>query len=83
MKDQAKELMSQMEMFVVGSAGAPVPSRVPAGAHSPAKPVATAPKLGLKKPAVAGKPQEAKQPTGVAAGNGHDRRKKDDDFEEF
>lgn len=83
MKDQAKELMSQMEMFVVGSAGAPVPSRVPAGAHSPAKPVAAAPKLGLKKPAVAGKPQEAKQPTGVAAGNGHDRRKKDDDFEEF
>ena len=83
MKDQAKELMSQMEMFVVNSAGAPSQARVSAGMKSAAKPVAAAPKLGLKKPGVSGKPAEAKQPAGVAAGNGHDRRKKEDDFEEF
>ena len=83
MKDQAKELMSQMEMFIVGSAGAPSPARVPAGAKSAGKPVAAAPKLGLKKPGVPGKTGEAKQPAGVASSNGHDRLKKDDDFEEF
>ncbi|ULA59040.1 MAG: Methyl-accepting chemotaxis protein [Nitrospira sp.] len=83
MKDQAKELMSQMDMFIVGSAGTQSPARVPAAVKSMAKPVAAAPKLGLKKPGVPGKPGEAKQPTGVAADNGHDRRKKDDDFEEF
>ncbi|HQR13879.1 MAG TPA: methyl-accepting chemotaxis protein [Nitrospira sp.] len=83
MKDQAKELMSQMEMFIVGSAGAPSPARVPAGVKSAGKPVAAAPKLGLKKPGVPGKTGEAKQPAGVASSNGHDRLKKDDDFEEF
>lgn len=83
MKDQAKELMSQMEMFIVNSAETQAPARVVAAVKSPVKPVAAAPKLGLKKPVVSAKPGEAKQPVGVSAGNGHDRRKKDDDFEEF
>ena len=84
MKDQAKELMSQMDVFVVNSVGAPAPARqVSSAGKAAAKPVATALKPGLKKPGLSAKPGEAKQPVGVAAGNGHDRRKKDDDFEEF
>lgn len=38
---------------------------------------------GLKKSSILAKPAETKQPVGVAAGNGHDRHKQDDDFEEF
>ncbi|MBX3340433.1 MAG: PAS domain S-box protein [Nitrospira sp.] len=83
MKDQARELTSQMEAFIVGSVENQAPARVASSVKSAVKPVASAPKLGLKKPGVPGKPAEAKQPAGVAAGNGHDRRKKDDDFEEF
>ncbi len=84
MKDQAKELMSQMDVFVVNSVGTPAPARqVSSAGKAAAKPVATALKPGLKKPGLSAKPGEAKQPVGVAAGNGHDRRKKDDDFEEF
>jgi methyl-accepting chemotaxis protein len=83
MKDQARELTSQMEAFIVGSVENQAPTRVPAGAKSQVKAVTAAPKPGLKKPGVSGKPGEAKQPVGVSAGNGHDRRKKDDDFEEF
>ena len=46
-------------------------------------PGAAAPKPTLKKPGFSSKPGDAKEPAGVAAGNGHDRRKKGDDFEEF
>ncbi len=87
MKDQAKELMSQVEVFKTPAgegqtaprreqASAARPASKPAAAGNGAKPV-------LKKPAFAGKTAEAKSPVGVAAGNGHDRRRKDDDFEEF
>ncbi|MBA5875029.1 MAG: PAS domain S-box protein [Nitrospira sp. CR1.2] len=84
MKDQAKELMSQMEMFIVNSAAehAPVRSSTQTS-RTVVKPTVAAPKPALKKPSFSAKPADAKQPVGVAAGNGHDRHKKDDDFEEF
>ena len=83
MKDQAKELMSQMDVFVVNSSGGHTSARnaVPA-ARTATKPGITAAKPVLKKPTFSSKSTDAK-PVGVAAGNGHDRHKKDDDFEEF
>ncbi len=84
MKDQAKELMGQIEVFVVNSAGTQAPARhTGTSVKTPAKSGAAAPKPALKKPSFSSKPSDAKEPAGVGAGNGHDRRKKDDDFEEF
>jgi methyl-accepting chemotaxis protein len=87
MKDQARELMSQVEVFkVTQSEGAAHRSAAtPRSTGSAAKPAvaSSSPKPGLKKPGLASKSAEAKQAAGVAAGNGHDRRRKDDDFEEF
>ena len=87
MKDQAKELMSQVEVFKTPAGeGHTAPRRESASASKPAsKPVAAGngTKPGLKKPAFASKAAEAKAPAGVGAGNGHDRRRKEDDFEEF
>ena len=85
MKDQAKELMRQVEVFK--TSGASDASRVKRDAsdsgtkyasrstlHAAAKPV-------MKKPAP--KPAEAMEPVGVATGSGKDRRRTEDDFEEF
>ncbi|MEK7868910.1 MAG: methyl-accepting chemotaxis protein, partial [Nitrospirota bacterium] len=87
MKEQAKELMSQVEVFKTPAGeGHTAPRRESASASKPvSKPMATGngTKPGLKKPAFASKASEAKAPVGVGAGNGHDRRRKDDDFEEF
>ncbi|CAE6776092.1 methyl-accepting chemotaxis protein [Nitrospira defluvii] len=84
MKDQAKELMSQMEVFVVNASEGHAPVRTAASsARTAGKPAVAVTKPGLKKPSFSAKPSEIKQPVGVAAGNGHDRHKKDDDFEEF
>ena len=84
MKDQAKELMTQIEVFVVNSAGTQAPARhTGSSVKTPVKSGAAAPKPALKKPGFSSKPGDAKEPAGVGAGNGHDRRKKDDDFEEF
>ena len=84
MKDQAKELMTQIEVFVVNSAGTQAPARhTGSSVKTPVKAGAVAPKPALKKPGFSPKPGDAKEPAGVGAGNGHDRRKKDDDFEEF
>ncbi|MDR4474134.1 MAG: methyl-accepting chemotaxis protein [Nitrospira sp.] len=84
MKDQARELMSQMDVFVVNASEGHAPGRtaVPS-ARTAGKPAVAATKPGLKKPSFSAKPAETKKPVGVAAGNGHDRHKKDDDFEEF
>ncbi|MEQ1794965.1 MAG: methyl-accepting chemotaxis protein [Nitrospira sp.] len=87
MKDQAKDLMSQVEVFKTPAGeGHSAPRREQGSAARPVSKPATAgngAKPGLKKPAFAGKAAEAKSPVGVAAGNGHDRRRKEDDFEEF
>ncbi len=84
MKDQARELMSQMDVFVVNASEGHAPGRtaVPS-ARTAGKPAVAATKPGLKKPSFSAKPAETKKPVGVAAGNGHDRHKTDDDFEEF
>jgi len=84
MKDQAKELMSQVEVFRTSSGEqsstvtkpATKPSQKSSAPAPSAKPM-------LKKPVFSSKPSTEKVPAGVAAGNGHDRRRKDDDFEEF
>ncbi len=76
MKEQAKELMRQMEVFKVGSGthGAKPPmGRTGHGAPTPSKP----------QPKKAAPKAEMKEPAGIAAGNGHDRRAKGDEFEEF
>jgi len=84
MKDQAKELMSQMDVFVVNASEGHAPVRTAASsARTAGKPAVAATKPGLKKPSFSAKPAETKKPVGVAAGNGHDRHKNDDDFEEF
>jgi methyl-accepting chemotaxis protein len=84
MKDQAKELMGQMDVFVVNASEGHAPVRTAvSSARTAAKAAVAATKPGLKKASFSAKPAETKQPVGVAAGNGHDRHKKDDDFEEF
>jgi len=83
MKDQARELMSQVEVFKTGGESHGAPRREAGAAAKPASKPAASVKPGLKKPMFAAKASEAKTPAGVAAGNGHDRRRKDDDFEEF
>jgi len=84
MKDQAKELMSQMDVFVVNASEGHAPARTAApSVRTAAKPAVAVTKPGVKKPSVSAKPAQTKQPVGAAAGNGHDRHKKDDDFEEF
>ncbi len=86
MKDQAQELMRQVEVFKVDADGTQRASHVRPSSmtgKAPVKSAGTAPKPTLKKPGFSTKPGDAKAPVGVAAGNGHDRRKKDDDFEEF
>lgn len=87
MTEQAKELMSQVEVFKTPAGeGHIAPRRESASASKPAsRPVAagSGAKPELKKPAFASKASAAKAPVGVGSGNGHDRRRKDDDFEEF
>ena len=84
MKDQAKELMSQMDVFVVNASEDHASARTATpSARTVAKPAVGVTKPGLKKPSFSARPVETKKPVGVAAGNGHDRHKKDDDFEEF
>jgi len=84
MKDQAQELMRQVEVFKVDTNGGHREANPrPSTGKTAGKSVAAAPKPALKKPGFSSKPGDAKEPAGVGAGNGHDRRKKDDDFEEF
>ena len=87
MKEQAKDLMRQVEVFrtmASGQLGATVTPirRTPPTVSRPAqagvrpgsaKPVMKKPGSGLQRPAEAG----------IAAGNGNDRRAANDDFEEF
>ena len=87
MKDQAKELMRQVEVFKTGQAdGQQAPARAQVSSGRPvAKPAAQAAvaKPVVKKPVVATKPAADRQPVGVGANNGKDRRHKEDEFEEF
>ncbi|MDH4187455.1 MAG: methyl-accepting chemotaxis protein [Nitrospira sp.] len=89
MKDQAKELMTQVEVFKTGGEEQgdrhTAPKRETRPAVTFAKPSSPAgsQKPGMKKPLLTQKPISQKEPVGVAAANGKDRRHKDDEFEEF
>ncbi|MEP6889265.1 MAG: methyl-accepting chemotaxis protein, partial [Nitrospirota bacterium] len=87
MKDQAKELMRQVEVFKTNGTGAA--SHVKREASDSALKYAArtalhaTPKPMGKKPVGGAKSQEDTEPGGVAAGNGKDRRQKESEFEEF
>ncbi|OQW65396.1 MAG: hypothetical protein BVN29_10335 [Nitrospira sp. ST-bin5] len=89
MTEQAKELMTQVEAFKVPhSEGLGSPKReYQVAARPTAKPMAAGngyrPAPGLKKLSPAVKHSVEKTLAGVGAVNGHDRRAKGDDFEEF
>ena len=84
MKEQAKELMRQVEVFKVNQAEGHHVAHAPLkreASHVSTKPMThAAGKVQAKK---AQPKVEAKEPAGVATGNGHDRRAKGDEFEEF
>ena len=91
MKEQAKELMRQVAVFKVSGTGSAPQRAVPAPAShggQASRPSAVkggsphAPKRGQASRADAGN-GASPQPAGIAAGNGHDRRAKSDEFEEF
>jgi methyl-accepting chemotaxis protein len=88
MKEQAQELMRQVEVFKVNqaeghhTAHAPVKRTTQPVAAKPAA-HANGPKSMVKKPLGGAKPAEAKEPVGVGAANGKDRRHKEAEFEEF
>ena len=89
MKDQAKELMRQVAVFKVN--GTSEASHVKREASESGTKYASrttlhakpTPKPMVKRPLAGGKPAEAKEPVGVAAGNGKDRRHQEAEFEEF
>lgn len=90
-KEQARELMRQVEVFKTNQGetreARPVAARHESSfaAKPSSKPMAqgTGQKPGFKKPAFAAPQAQAKTAVGMAAGNGKDRRKSEDDFEEF
>jgi len=94
MKDQAVELLRQVGLFKVsvteghttGHSAHQVKREV---AHTLSRPAvkstahASAPKPAARRMAPAAKVGETKEAVGVGAGNGKDRRRKEDEFEEF
>ncbi|MDP1946029.1 MAG: methyl-accepting chemotaxis protein [Nitrospirota bacterium] len=90
-KEQARELMRQVEVFKTNQGemreARPVAARHESSfaAKPSSKPMAQGmgQKPGFKKPAFAAPQAQAKTAVGMAAGNGKDRRKQEDDFEEF
>ena len=86
MKEQARELMSQVASFQLAQTGqerSQRPSAAP-GVHRPsALSAGPVKKPLLNKPVPMAKRAEAKEPVSVNAGNGKDRRHKDSEFEEF
>jgi methyl-accepting chemotaxis protein len=93
MKEQAQELMRQVEVFKTNGTSetshvkreAPTSRRASDSGTKLASrtTVHATPKPMVKKPLAGGKPAEVKEPVGVAAGNGKERRHKEAEFEEF
>ena len=89
MKDQAKELLQQVEVFNVGQTEARSMSAPSKGKReTPRPPVrpsaqASGTKMMARKPVLTSKSSVAKEPVGHVAGNGKDRHSTSDDFEEF
>ena len=81
MKEQAKELMRQVEVFKVSGTGSAPQRAVPVPVRHGSAPLQTT-KRG-QTPRADAKKGASPQPAGVGAGNGHDRRAKSDEFEEF
>ena len=90
-KEQARELLRQVEVFKTNQGetreARPVAARHESSfaAKPSSKPMGqgTGQKPGFKKPAFGAPQAQAKTAVGMAAGNGKDRRKSEDDFEEF
>lgn len=89
MKEQAKELMRQVEVFKIQQsesrrAAEAAKRESAAQSKQPAKPAVSSynPK-STKQPSISGRSVEEHQPVGLAAGNGKDYRNKGDEFEEF
>ena len=86
MKDQARELMRQVEAFKVNGASDTSVGRGQTGRADTPKAVSppryASPKPLAKKPLGGAKPAH-KEPAGVGASNGQDRRSKEAEFEEF
>ena len=87
MKDQARELMRQVDVFKVnGTSESSHVKREASGSGTKYASRTTfhaAPKPLAKKPVGGAKPIADTEPSGVAAGNGKDRRQKEAEFEEF
>jgi hypothetical protein len=84
MKEQARELMSQVATFKMTGNGQESHARssaAPALHKSSLTSSGPVKKPLFKKPAVPH--MTAEEPVGVAAGNGKDRRQQDSEFEEF
>jgi methyl-accepting chemotaxis protein len=93
MKDQARELMRQVEVFKTDGASEGTGSvshravPVPFGRGQTPRAAAlknVSPQIHMnKKPLGGARPADDKEPVDVAAGNGKDRRGKEAEFEEF
>ncbi|MDZ4856613.1 MAG: methyl-accepting chemotaxis protein, partial [Nitrospirota bacterium] len=86
MKEQARELMGQVASFQLVQTEQEQRQRSSAvqPARKPVAPSAGPVKKPLfNKPAITAKRAEVKEPVGVGASNGKDRRQKDSEFEEF
>ena len=82
MKEQAKALMKQVEVFKVSGTGSAPQRAVPVPSQRQGGQTPRAPQRGQTPRGDAGK-GASPQPAGIASGNGHDRRAKSDEFEEF
>ncbi len=90
MQQQANHLQGLVSVFKVNANGAPALSH-PAVRTAPPAMHARTHKVAASltaRPAVKASPaikasHQAPEPAGIASGNGHDRRRRDDDFEEF
>ena len=84
MKEQARELMGQVSSFKLTATGqeSHVRSSVALAVHKPGLASGGPVRNPLLKKATPA-PTSAREPLGVAAGNGKDRRQKDSEFEEF
>jgi len=82
MKEQAKALMKQVEVFKVSGTGSGPQRTVSGSPQRQGGQTPRAPQRGQAPRGDAGK-GTSPQPAGIASGNGHDRRAKSDEFEEF
>jgi hypothetical protein len=87
MRQQARELLEQVQRFKTNQTDRPVAAQKPMRHEAPpvgSKPVTQAQgSKGISRKPVVGKPVQHKELAGAVAGNGKDRRSSGDKFEEF